>query len=129
MFELELTVLLGGDVRDELVFEIGDLFWLDNIQMSSDTAVDDTDLDGDIHWLVLVLFKELGKSGSSGEKLLGGGVHVGTELGEGGDLTVLGQVKFHCSWDLFHRLQLGGWTDSGDRQTDVNGWSDSLGDE
>ena len=57
IYFMRLHTLLGGfNVSDELFFEVGDLFWLDFIEMTSDTAVDDTDLHGDIHWLILVLF-------------------------------------------------------------------------
>ena len=58
--------------------------------------------------------------------LLGGGIHIGTELGEGGDFTELGQIQLHGTRNLLHGLHLGGGTDTGDGQTDVDGWADTL---
>ena len=63
---------------------------------------------------------------TSGKELLGGGVHVGTELGEGGDLTVLGEIEFHRTGNLLHGLHLGGGSDTGDGKTDVDGGTDTL---
>jgi len=115
-----------SEVVDELGFEVGDLLGLDDIEVTSDTGVDDADLGGDIHWLVLVLLEELSESSTSGKLLLGGGVHVGTELGEGGDLSELGEIELHGTRNLLHGLHLGGGTDSGDGKTDVDGGSDTL---
>ena len=75
---------------------------------------------------VLGLLEELSESDTSVEELLGGGVHIGTELGEGGDFTELGQIQLHGTRNLLHGLHLGGGTDTGDRQTDVDGWADTL---
>jgi len=50
-------------------------------------------------------------------------------LGEGGDLSVLGELQLHLSGDLLHGLDLGGRSDSGHRQTDVDGGSDTLVEE
>ena len=147
-----ITLLGGGDVVDKFLFEVSDLLGGDGIEVTTDTSVDDTNLDGDIHRLVLVLLEELSKTltwkflykitssfknrvydpirlkFTSGKELLGGGVHVRTELGEGGDLTVLGQIEFHGSGNLFHSLHLGGGSDTGDGKTDVNGGTDTLKD-
>lgn len=113
-------------MSDEFLFEIGDLFGLDAVQMATDTAVDDADLDCNIHWLVLVLLQQLSESLASREELLGRGVHVRTELGEGGNFTILGQVELHRSRNLLHRLHLGGGTDTGDGKTDVDSRTDTL---
>lgn len=145
-----ITLLRGGDVVNKFLFEVSDLLGGDGIEVTTDTSVDDTNLDGDIHRLVLVLLEELSKTltwkfmykitsslrnrvyhrflgkFTSGKELLGGGVHVGTELGEGGDLTVLGQIELHGSRNLFHSLHLGGGSDTGDGKTDVNGGTDTL---
>merc|ERR1712142_177474 len=61
-----------------------------------------------------------------GKELLSGGIHIGTELGEGGDFTELGQIQLHGTRNLLHGLHLGGGTDTGDRQTDVDGWADTV---
>merc|ERR1712226_1484382 len=72
------------------------------------------------------LLQQLGESLTSREELLGRGVHVGTELGEGGDFTILRQVELHRSRNLLHRLHLGGGTDTGDGKTDVDSRADTL---
>jgi hypothetical protein len=40
--------------------------------------------------------------------LLGGGIKIGTELGEGSDLSVLGKIELHGTRHLFHCLNLSG---------------------
>ena len=52
--------------------------------------------------------------------LLGGLVEVGAELGEGGQLAVLGELEAQGAGDLLHRLDLGGAADPGDRDADVD---------
>ena len=49
---------------------------------------------------VLSLLEELGQSDTSAEERLGGGIKIGTELGEGSDLTVLGQLQLHLTGNL-----------------------------
>lgn len=61
--------------------------------------------------------------------LLGGGIQIGTELGESSDLTVLGQEELERTSDLLHSLKLGSGSDTGDGKTDVNGWADTLVEE
>lgn len=63
---------------------------------------------------------------TTGQGLLGGGIQIGTELGEGGDLTVLGQEELQGTSDLLHGLELGSGTDTRHGQTDVDGRSDTL---
>lgn len=63
---------------------------------------------------------------TTGQGLLGGSIKIGTELGESGDLTVLGQEKLQGTSDLLHGLELSGGTDTRDGQTDVDGRSDTL---
>jgi hypothetical protein len=72
------------------------------------------------------LLEELGKTLTTAEGLLGGGIQIGTELGESGDLTVLGQEKLQGTSDLLHGLELGSGTDTRDGKTDVDGRSDTL---
>ena len=47
---------------DKFLFEVSDLLGGDGIEVTTDTSVDDTNLDGDIHRLVLVLLEELSKT-------------------------------------------------------------------
>ena len=75
---------------------------------------------------ILDLFEELSKPDTSPEELLGGGVHIRTELGESGDFSVLSQIELHCTGDLFHGFLLGSRTDPGDGETDVDSWTDTF---
>jgi hypothetical protein len=61
--------------------------------------------------------------------LLRGCIEIGTELGESGNLTVLGQEELQGTSDLLHGLDLGSGTDTGHRETDVNGGTDTLVEE
>jgi len=126
---LEEWLLGGSDVLEEFKLEVGDILWLDLVKVTSDTAEDASNLLSNVHWGVLVLLEELGESDTSVEELLGGGIHIGTELGEGGDLSVLSEIELHGTSDLLHGLELGSGTDSGDGETDVDCWSDTLVEE
>ena len=72
------------------------------------------------------MLEQLSELLTSVQELLGGGIEIGTELGEGSDFSVLGKFELHGTGDLLHGLDLGSGTDTGDGQTDVNGWSDTL---
>lgn len=113
-------------VDQELLLELGDFGGLDLIEVSSDSGIDDTDLFFSWEWGVLFLFQQLGKLGSSVQQLLGGSIQIRSELGEGSDFSVLGELKLHLTSDLLHGLDLGGRSDSGDGKTDVDGGSDTL---
>jgi hypothetical protein len=77
----------------------------------------------------LLLLEELGKTLTTAKGLLGGGIQIGTELGEGSDLTVLGQEELQGTGDLLHGLELGSGTDTRHGKTDVDGRSDTLVEE
>jgi hypothetical protein len=47
------------------------------------------------HWNVLLLLKEFSQFLTSVKELLSGGIKIGTELSEGSDLSVLGELKLH----------------------------------
>lgn len=66
---------------------------------------------------------------TTAEGLLGSGIQIGTELGESGNLTVLGQEELQGTSDLLHGLELCSGTDTRHGQTDVDGWSDTLVEE
>ena len=57
------------------------------------------------------------------------GIQIRTELSESCDLTVLGQEELQGTSDLLHSLKLGSRSDTGDRETDVDGWSNTLVEE
>merc|ERR1719266_3031424 len=69
---------------------------------------------------------QLSQPDTSVQQLLGGSIKIGTELGEGSDLTVLGKLRLHGTGDLLHGLGLGSRADTGHRETDVDGGSDTL---
>jgi len=99
------------------------------VKKTVDTSVDEGNHLVDGHRRVLLLLEELGKTLTTAEGLLGGSVQVGTELGESGNLTVLGQEELQGTSDLLHGLDLGSGTDTGDRETDVDGGADTLVEE
>ena len=68
---------------------------------------DDGDLPVDGQRRVLPLLQELDHALAARELLLGGLVEIGAELGEGGELAVLGQVEPELARDLSHGLDLG----------------------
>ena len=57
--------------------------------------------------LVLALLEELGETRSTVEEEAGRGIEIGSELSEGGDITVLGKVKLERSGDSLHDLLRG----------------------
>jgi hypothetical protein len=99
------------------------------VEETVNTSVDQGNHLVDGHGRVLLLLEELGKTLTTGEGLLGGSIQIGTELGESGDLTVLGQEELQGTSDLLHGLDLGSGTDTGHGETDVNGRSDTLVEE
>ncbi|RUS30139.1 hypothetical protein BC938DRAFT_479810 [Jimgerdemannia flammicorona] len=86
----------------------------------------DGDLDLDGERLVLGLLEQLGEASTTVQQELGGRVQVGSELGEGSNLTVLGKVQLQGTGDLLHGLGLGSRTDTGHRQTNIDGGTDTL---
>jgi len=121
--------VLGSEVREDHLFESADFGSEEFIEVSVNTTEKNTDLFGEGHGDELVLLEELGELLSSVELLLGGGIKIGTELGEGGDFSVLGKLELERTSDLLHGLHLGGGSDSGDGETDVNCGSDTLEEE
>jgi hypothetical protein len=121
--------VLGSEVREDHLFESTDFGSEEFIEVSVNTTEKDTDLFGEGHGDELVLLEELGELLSSVELLLGGGIKIGTELGEGGDFSVLGKLELERTSNLLHGLHLGGGSDSGDGETDVNCGSDTLEEE
>jgi hypothetical protein len=114
------------EVRQELGLPGEDLGDGDGVEETVNTGEDQGDHVGDSHGGVLLLLEELGQTLTTGKGLLGGGIKIGTELGEGSDLTVLSKEELQGTGDLLHGLDLGSGTDTGDGQTDVNGGADTL---
>jgi hypothetical protein len=84
-------------------------------------------LSGD--WHILLLLEEFSELLTSVQELLGGSVEIRTELSEGGNFSVLGQLELEGTGDLLHGLDLGGGTDTGHRETDIDGGADTLVEE
>jgi len=96
------------------------------VEEATDTGVQDANLLFSRDGHVLVLLEQFSELLTSVEELLGSGIKIGTELGESGDLSVLGELELHGTGNLLHGLDLGGGTDTGHGETDVNGRSDTL---
>jgi hypothetical protein len=126
---LEEAGLVGAEVRQELGLPLEDLGDGNVVEVTVDTSEDEGNHLVDGHGLVLLLLEKLGETLTTVEGLLGGSVQVGTELGEGGDLTVLGQEELQGTSDLLHGLELSGGADTRHRQTDVDGGADTLVEE
>jgi hypothetical protein len=126
---LEEGRLVGAEVREEVRLPLEDLGDGNVVEVTVDTSEDEGNHLVDGHGLVLLLLEELGETLTTVEGLLGGSVQVGTELGEGGHLTVLGQEELEGTSDLLHGLELGGGADTRHRQTDVDGGADTLVEE
>ena len=120
---------LGVDRLEVHLLETGDLAGHDLVEVATDTGVEDAGLLLNWHGDVLLLLKELGQLLTSVEELLGGGIEIRTELGEGSDLTILGELELEGTGELLHGLNLGGGSDTGHGETDVNGGADTLMEE
>lgn len=121
--------VVGLEVGTKLSLPLEDLGDRDVVEETVDTSKDEGNHLGNSHGGVLLLLEELGQTLTTSKGLAGGGIQVGTELGKGSNLTVLSQEKLQGTGDLLHGLDLGGGTDTGDGQTDVNGGTDTLVEE
>ena len=99
--------VLALEMVEEEFLELADLGGLDLIEEATDTSVEDANLLLSDHGHVLLLLEELSELLTSVEEVLGGGVEIGTELGEGGDLSVLSELELKRTGDLLHGLDLG----------------------
>jgi hypothetical protein len=87
-------------VFHELDFEICDPAGVNLVQISSHTAINDGNLILNGHGDILALFKQFSQPDATVQQLLGTGVKIRSELGEGRDLTVLSQLKLHGTGNL-----------------------------
>lgn len=118
--------LVGLEVSKVVGLPLEDAADGDRVEVTVDTSEDKGNHLVNGHGGVLLLLEELGQALTTAEGLLGGSIKIGTELGEGSDLTVLGQEKLQGTSDLLHGLELGSGTDTRDGKTDVNGGTDTL---
>ena len=91
----------------EEALELANLGGLHLVEEATDTGVEDADLLLSGDWHVLLLLEELGELLTSVEEMLGGSIEIRAELGEGGDLSVLGKLQLERTGDLLHGLDLG----------------------
>ena len=61
--------------------------------------------------------------------MLSSSVQIRTELSKSSDFTILSELEFEGTSDLLHGLDLGGGTDTRHRETDVDGWANTLVEE
>ena len=116
-------------MSQEVSLPLKDLEDGDVIEMTVDTSVDQRNHLVDSHGAVLLLLEKLSETLTTVEGLLGGSIQIGTELGESGNFTVLGQEELEGTSNLLHGLDLGGGTDTRDGKTDVDGGTDTLVEE
>ena len=121
--------VLRLEMFKEELLELSDFAGLDLVEEATHTGVEDANLLLGGHGDVLLLLEELGELLASVEQVLGRGVEIRAELGEGSDLSVLGELELQRTGDLLHGLDLGGGADTGHRETDVNGGADTLVEE
>ena len=95
------------------MLELADVGGGDFIKISFHTSVQHAHLLFSGHWHELFLLEHLGQFLTSVQELLGGSIEIGSELGESGDFSVLGELQFHGTCDLLHGFNLGGGSDSG----------------
>ena len=94
-------------VRDEFGLEVADVGDGNFLQQSARTAEDDGDLLFYLVRSVLRLFQDFHVTYTFVEDELGGGIHIGAELGEGFHLAVLRLVEFQGASHFLHGLDLG----------------------
>jgi hypothetical protein len=118
--------VVGLDVLDEILFPVDDLVDGELVKETVDTSKDNGDLGLNGKRGVLGLLEKFGKTSTTVQQELGGGIQIGTELSESSNFTVLGKEKLEGTSNLLHGLGLGSGTDTGDGKTDVNSGTDTL---
>ena len=108
------------------LLEPSDFLGLDLVKIATDASEENAGLLLDGHGHVLLLLEELGELLSSVEELLGGSIKIGTELGEGSDLTILSELELEGTGELLHGLNLGGGADTRHGKTDIDSGTDTL---
>ena len=96
-----------ADELEKGLFPSADLFAGYGVQMAVRTGIDAQHLVGDVQGLVEALFEQFGHSVSAIQLCLGGGVQVGSQLGEGLEFAESGQVQPQSAGYFLHRRDLG----------------------
>ena len=118
--------MLGANFGQQLLFESADLIHGDFVEIAADAGKDRNDLLFDRHRRILGLLQQFGQPFAARQKPLRRSVEIRTELGEGGDLTVLGELELEGTGDLLHGLDLSGSSDTGHGKTDIDSCADTL---
>ena len=84
-------------------------------------------LDGE--WHILTLLENLDHCCTTSQLLLSGGIEVGTELGEGCNLAILGELQFQSPGDLLHRLPLRSRANARHREANIDRRADATIEE
>ena len=100
--------------------ELADALGLDPVEVAAGAGVDRGDLVGDLERLALLLLEQLDQPFAAVQRLLGLGIELGAELGEGLEVAVLGEVEAQLAGDLLHRLGLRVAAHPRDRDADVD---------
>lgn len=94
-----------------------------------ETHIDRNDLILEGHRNILVLFEEFGETSATIQEALGGSIEVGTELGEGCNLAILGELQFQSPGDLLHRLPLRSRANARHREANIDRRADATIEE
>jgi hypothetical protein len=122
-------LLIGLEMSDKVRLPLQNLADWDRVEVTVDTGIDEGNHLVDSHWGVLLLLEQFGKTLTTGQSLLGGGIKIGAELGKCSNLTVLGQEELERTGNLLHGLELSGRSDTRHGKTDVDGRADTLVEE
>jgi hypothetical protein len=123
---LKDIIVVSLDVLDEILLPVNNLANGELVEVTVDTSKDNRNLALNGKRRVLRLLEKFGKTSTTVQQELGGGIQIGTELGEGSNFTVLGKEKLEGTGNLLHSLGLGSGTDTGDGKTDVNSFQENL---
>jgi hypothetical protein len=123
---LKDIIVVSLDVLDEILLPVNNLANGELVEVTVDTSKDNRNLALNGKRRVLRLLEKFGKTSTTVQQELGGGIQIGTELGEGSNFTVLGKEKLEGTGNLLHSLGLGSGTDTGDGKTDVNSGTNTL---
>ncbi len=116
---LDVGVLAGKEAQQSLL-ELADPLHRHVVHVPLGAREDGDHLLREGHWRVGRLLEELGHALAAVERGAGALVEVGSELREGLELVVLGEVELELAGDLLHRLGLGGRADARHRDADVD---------
>ena len=118
--------VLGTESLQVHLLELGNFGGHKFVEVTTDTSVQNADLFFSSEGHVLLLLEELSELLATVKLLLGSSIKIGTELGEGSDLTILRKLELHGTGNLLHGLDLGSRADTGHGKTDINGGADTL---